>query len=274
MLKGFVEPVPLIPRRVIIAVDGLEKQGKTHFAFTAPHPIAYFDFDTGSEGVREKFQAKGKRIYVPDPPFNISQDDTKDENAKEWTRFSDRYLDAIRSGEVRTVIIDTATEAWELKRLADHGKLTQVLPVHYTKTNAGYRDIIRAAFESTTTNLILLHKLKAEWREGKEGGKANKTGRFERAGFGETGFLVQANFLAYRVPANERTDQNGVVLEQGWRLLVKDCRQNPDMAGMEFQNDTISFPLIAAMMLADQGVSMDDFKDCNDVAEIKALAIR
>lgn len=272
MLKGFVEPLPLIPRRVIIAVDGLEKQGKTHFAFTAPGPIAYFDIDTGSEGVIEKFQAKGKRIIVPDPPFVISQSDGKDKNEKEWTRFNDLYLNAIRSGEVRTVAIDTATELWELLRLAEHGKLTQVLPVHYTKTNAKYREVIRAAFESTTTNLILLHKLKAEWLASKaDPSKANKSGKYERAGFGETGFLVQANLTAYRVSPADRAD---TPQDPGWRLLVKDCRQNPDLAGMEFQNDAINFPMLAALMLAEHGVTPDDFKDCDNAAQIKALAIR
>ena len=51
-----------IRHRLIISVDGHEKQGKSHFALTAPQPIALFDVDTGLEGVVEKFEHT-KGIY-------------------------------------------------------------------------------------------------------------------------------------------------------------------------------------------------------------------
>ena len=43
--------------RLVVRVGGLEKEGKTHFALTAPGPIGAIDMDRGMEGVVEKFLA-------------------------------------------------------------------------------------------------------------------------------------------------------------------------------------------------------------------------
>ena len=52
-------------KRLIVSIAALEKCGKTHFALTAPGPIAYFNFDIGVEGVIGKF-CKDKSIWVTD----------------------------------------------------------------------------------------------------------------------------------------------------------------------------------------------------------------
>ena len=239
-LQGFRLANDGVRPRLVISVKGLEKQGKTHFSLTAPAPIAYLNFDIGDEGVRQKFQTQ-KQIYIPVSPYQIRFDgkspkDTQAKAEKEWERFYADYQRTLL--HCRTVVVDTATEAWELLRLARFGRLTQIMPHHYVEVNEEYRDFIRDAYEHEA-NLILLHKMKAEWVNDASG-KGQRTGRYERAGFSDTGFLVQANLWAYRLPPHER--EAG---DLGFRMLVEDCRQNAELSGLEMRNDEITFSYFA-----------------------------
>jgi len=223
-----VRDTVMIPR-LIVAVSALEKQGKTHFALTAPDPIAFFNLDFGTEGVIDKFT--GKEIHSM-PVARL--DETQSGQAPaEYKRFEDAYNYVIRSKEVRTVVVDTATEVWELLRLARFGKLTQVMPYMYGPVNAEYRALIRKAYDYDK-NLILVHKMKQQYVNDKWNGE------YERAGFKDTGFLVQVNTQMYRY----RPEDGGA-----FALSILDCRQNPDLAGMELEGEMCTFPIMAQMAL-------------------------
>jgi hypothetical protein len=271
--------------RIVIAVDGLDKHGKTRFAFSAPKPLIYLDFDIGKEGVIEKF-IKENPFILSSPPFlfrpsevGFGEEDSEKHSAKiveaAWPvlqRFRDTYLRALRepclkvAGQkvmARTVVVDTGTEAWQLLRLAEFGKISQVKPHHYVQVNGLMRDIVRAGFDSNV-NVIWLHKLKAEWKDNAEG-KGRKTGTIERDGFDGMSYLVQANLLAYRVQANLQQTSSvkwksgeGVFEVQvepreaddlGFRLIVGNSRHDPSLEGMTLSNDMINFRTIAQMML-------------------------
>jgi hypothetical protein len=235
-------------RRLVVALDGLEKQGKTHFALTAPGPIAIQNLDIGLEGVIEKFQTD-KLIHRADYSFLAEKGDTQDQMIAKATpvfmQFLHDYKDIViprmKTGEVRSGVIDTGGELWELQRLARLGKLTQVMPHHYTALNMEYQNLIREVY-STPGNLIILHKLKAEWKDNPTTGKGNKTGQYERAGFSGTGFLVQVNATAYR-------DSAGV-----FHILVRDCRQNPEVAGLDLEGDMATFPNLGMMVYPDSAL--------------------
>jgi hypothetical protein len=270
--------------RVVIAVDGLDKHGKTRFALSAPKPLVYLDFDVGKEGVLQK--APGKEYISTTKPFLFRPSEIswelEDEAAiqkkimaaaeQELTRFRSVYLSSLKDPamlirgkrlKARTVVIDTGSECWELLRLCEFGKVSQVKPHHYTQVNGLMRDLVRAAFDSDV-NVIWLHKLKAEWKEGSDG-KGRKTGELSRAGFEGMSYLVQANLLCTRVPANLATPtvikwKSGegmfeVPIEPreendlGFRLVVGNSRHDPNLEGMVLHNDTIDFPTIARMML-------------------------
>lgn len=224
------------PRRLIMAISGREKQGKTHFALTAPGPTAYFDLDVGTEGVIEKFVAAGKVIYHNDYNFHALKDIRKPgpidpgPYLEMWEGLKSDYM-AVMDSKVKTVVFDTATEAWELLRMSRFGKLTQVLPHHYGPVNAEYRSLLRTAYMADK-NLLLLHKMKAEYVNEK------RTGNYERAGFADTGFMTQANVRCWR-----RVGENG--LEFG--VTVEDCRQSPEIAGIELMQPMCDFPTIASM---------------------------
>ena len=121
------------PSRLIMAASGREKQGKSHFALTAPSPIAYFDLDIGTEGVIDKFVANGKEIYHNDYNYHLLKDIRKQGPVdvapyiEMWEKFKSDYVSILES-PVRTLVIDTATELWELLRMSRFGKLDQVMP--------------------------------------------------------------------------------------------------------------------------------------------------
>jgi len=206
------------PDRIILSVEGAEKQGKTHFALTAPGPTILFSLDIGEEGVVQKFSD----VYVM--PMGGSNHEA------EFSRFRSVYSEMLADKDVRTIVLDTATEVWELLRMARFGKLTQVMPYQYGPVNAEYRAMIREAYESDK-NLILLHKVKAKYVNDK------KTNEWERAGFADTGFLVQVNAMVYR------DDDGGE-----FNIYIRDCRKNPDLAGETLSGPLCNFEILSQMV--------------------------
>jgi hypothetical protein len=216
--------------RIILSISALEKQGKTHFALTAPGPIAMFSTDIGEEGVVGKFK---KKIMILD--VARIDEDAAEKAPLEWDKFKKAYNHCLRSKEVRSIVIDTATEIWELLRMARFGRLTQVMPYQYGPVNAEYRTLIRDAY-NFDKNLILIHKMKAQYVNDK------RTGEWERSGFSDTGFLVQVNTQIYRYAPEDGG---------AFCLWVKDCRQNPELAGEVLEGDLCTFPMLAMMVLPD-----------------------
>jgi hypothetical protein len=235
MIKGFdVATKGKDPKRLIIGVDGRERTGKTTFGLSAPGPIAFFPLDPGREGVLEKYLDE-KKVYLPKngkgeiETYNYRDATNQAEWAAIWERLKASWLVAIESKEVRTLVVDTATEMWELVRLARFGKLLQVMPHHYGPVNAEFRNIIKKVYD-TDKNLILIHKLKDEYVNDKT------TGRMKRSGFGDTGYLVQINLTL------------GWNQEDGFTMVIKDCRQNMEIAGMELIGEMSNFQMLASMV--------------------------
>jgi hypothetical protein len=245
-----------VPHRLIVAVDGLERQGKTHFALSAPGPLSYQSLDIGHEGVIEKFQSD-KTIHLATYQTHIKKGMTAEAAmqlcAPVWEAFVEDYrlfLSSAETGKVRSGIIDTASDLWEVQRLARFGKLTQVMPHNYTALNQEYSQLIKEVY-GTSANLILLHKLKAEWVENAATGKANKSGTYERSGFAGTGFLVQVNVLAWR----EMVDGDKKGFPTGpFHITIKDCRQNPTVAGMDLVEPFASFAHLGATVYPETSV--------------------
>jgi hypothetical protein len=223
--SGDIEGSSLVKRvsqrrnRLILSVQGLEKEGKTHFGFTTPDPIAYFGFDLGEEGVKEKFEAT-KEIF--DGQYSLPTPYNSSDAAPLWKQFTTDYKVALASPRIKTLLCDTGTEAWEILRIARFGKLTQIPEFKYTEVNTEYKALIKSAYDSEK-NLILLHQVKKEYLN--EGW----SGRYELAGFSKTGFLVQVKVSAFKDPIKKGTDQ--------FQLKVLDCRQNAEANGKIIKND-------------------------------------
>ncbi len=213
--------------RIIVSISGLEKQGKTHFALSAPGPTAMFSTDIGEEGVINKFW-NDKQIQIMD----VGARET-DRAEEEFDRFKLAYNTVLEEPEIQTIVLDTASEVWELLRLARFGRLTQVMPLQYGPVNNEYRQLIRTAY-NYDKNLILLHKMKAQYVNDKWNGE------YIPAAFNGTGFLVQVNARIHRYSPTDGGE---------FALKVGDCRQNPDLAGEELVGPMCSFPMLAGMVL-------------------------
>ncbi len=218
---GFDDTVQEPRRRLIISSEGREKTGKSHFGLTGPAPIIYLNIDIGTEGVVEKFQNEGKRVLIYD--VRVPKESSKEIWSSMWTDFKLRVrkLYSLKSG---TVLWDTATEAYELARLAHFGRLTEVKPSDYSVVNNEWRDVLRTAYDSDM-NTVFIHKTKAVWRmvaNSRGGSSLTKTNDFELSGFSEMGYMAQVNLVHLR----EDTDAGTV-----FSVCVKDCRNNPGIAG-------------------------------------------
>jgi len=250
---GFAPAETKVRRRLIISIEGDEKTGKDHFAFTAPDPIGVQSFDDGLEGVVEKFvngtatvggvAVPKKTILVKEYrlPKNLAAEPDFDYNSA-YAAFVSDYR-ALLAAQVRTIIWDTGTEVWELLRMLRFKKLAQVQPYHYAPVNAEYTGLIREGYDSYS-NLILLHKTRAEYVNDKT------TGKKERAGFNNTGFLVQVNLKTFRVDDDDGGSE--------YSVKVLDCRQNGQLNGKVYTGMMPTFPWLAVDVIEDS-----DLEECS-----------
>ena len=248
---GFIRATKKRSRRLIASIDGLEKQGKDHFALTAPGPICVISTDNGLDGVVQKFQDQ-KEIYIAEYRLGSigntngkkrTLEDQAEVSAicsKIWENIVRDYNDALNSG-ARTVIVDTSTELWEILRMARFGKLTQVMPHHYAPVNAEFDGFIKDAYEHENVNLLLLHKLTEEWKNSADG-KGSRTGEYKRSGFKGVAFAVQANTVVWRDPEESK-------IPDCFHVTVQDCRDDPTLNGVDLSGEECNFPTLAALIL-------------------------
>lgn len=241
-LPGFEPPQPL-RKRLILSVDGMEKQGKTHFSLTAPGPVAILNVDVGLEGVVNKFLTDGKEILVCNievPDQLGKREQVKIEATEAINKFDKNYTAALESPDIRTIIVDTGTELWELYQLAEFGKISQNNKYAYGPVNVGFTEILRRGF-AYDKNVIFTHKMKKEYQG------ENWNGSYERAGFKNVGFIVQATIQAYR-------DKDNV-----FHVRVVESRHNPDLNGQDFEQGNIGsdFPSLAMLMV--DGTELEDW---------------
>lgn len=216
MINGFNKVSNAVKHRLILAVSGHERQGKSSLALSAPGPIAIFDLDKGLEGVASKFTSV-KDIYQKE--YKFSKVDSKDRFVTLWSTFRTDYYAALENKEIKTIVIDTATAAWDLVKLARLGSLGVAKEQSYKwgPVNAEFLGLIDLV-KDTDKNLVLLHKLKKVyvddiWK-----------GDYERSGFSQTGYAVHANIDVYR---------DG--MSGAFYMKIENCRQNSMVSGLDIE---------------------------------------
>lgn len=231
---GFSDEPVVSPRRLIVSLSGREKTGKTHFALTAPGPIVFFNVDIGTEGVVGKFQEGfagnlPKQVLIYE--VRVPRESTKDVYVPMWSDLKIRIHKAyaLRAG---TVVWDTATEAYELARLAHFGKLSQVMAHNYVEVNNEWRELLRVAYDSTV-NTVFVHKMKPKWVNNV------RTSDYEPSGFSEMDYLSQVNIITYR------EDRGG---GPEFSALIKDCRQNPNISGQVLRGPVCNFEFLLGLV--------------------------
>lgn len=226
--------------RLILSIEGTEGCGKNHFAFTAPGPLAFHSFDFGDDGVVQKFM-RTKKIHRAEYRLNIPAGTAVQEASESarpvWKTFIDNFAQGLQSQ--RSTIIDTGTDAYEVLRMVEHGKLTQVLPHHYGPVNQAMKSLWRQGYDSGS-NLIFLHRMKESWATKTVNGKevSNKTGEWEMSGYGGTYFEAQVCLRNFK--------DNGE-----FKSLIFKCRQNPTLEGMVLEGDMCNFPTLGQLVFPD-----------------------
>jgi len=242
LIEGFQQMDVRPRKRLILAVDALQKRGKTRFALTAPRPHAYINLDRGFEssadfdvegvqiadisGAMQKVVAgKGKLGEAALDPFKKHAEEALE-------LIVTRFRAAINAG-MRSVTIDTATRWWEITRIARFGKIQQVSKEHYGPVKAEFEKWLYESM-SCTSNIILLHRQRSEYV-----GDV-KTNRFERAGYSDVQYIAQASLELTRIPYEQRGEG-----DLGFRARITDCGTNPAADGVELVNEEINFLNVA-----------------------------
>lgn len=236
---------PEVTTRLLMALGGKPDCGKTHFAFTAPGPIAYFMGDgAGDEGLIEKFP--GKKIYRMDVsiPARTARDPQMwgKESERVWRKFTSAYLDVLYSGEVRTIVWDTGTVFYELARFAHNGRLTGVVSREYGEVNYDFKTLFNAAAQQEKVNLITLWGVKEDYK----GDKA--TGQMKLAG-------PSQNLAEHAHQTVLEMDRKLVKAAPVWRATFTKCKLDPAWMGQTLDNAT--FPQVASLLT---GTSESDWE--------------
>jgi hypothetical protein len=219
--------------RLIASVRAMEKTGKTRFGLTAPKPIMYLNFDRKIEqATLEALGVDESDLYIKE--IRTDAELAQDQHMKQWKEVEGAILWALRdSVDIRSIVIDTESEMWELKRMANFGKLTEVMPYMYTKTNAEYKFLLDQC-DKYDKNVVFLNKLKKQYKNDKW------NGRYEPAGFGKLKDIVQVNAELYMME-----DEEG---EEHFQIEVINNGITATMNHLTLQDDMITFPWLASML--------------------------
>lgn len=234
----------VIPTRMIVSVEATEGCGKTAFGLGAARtgrPVYLQRFDRASEGALALARKEGLDVRLKDYDFDLVKDELEPNRVKSiaqevFAEYQNDYRQVISDGGV--VLADTFTEVWELARLAEFGKTTQVQPHMYPRLNAKFRHMLNLVVMSPCS-AIFIHKLKDVWenKETTNGLKSYKTGDVERSGFSDIGYAAHIMVRLYRT--GMKGDPNGEDLEPSRDFMMRIIKCNPkaDLVGMDIPID-------------------------------------
>lgn len=232
---------------MLVGSNGLDKTGKSEFWLSAPGPIGCVNLDIGLEGVVEKWVKRNKKVWVLD--FNIppvtpkGTPMTQAEYIQYFSKTRVAYETLISHRDVRTVVVDTGSEWWDLAKLAEFGTITPKVDVRnrFQPLNQLFRSLIRRAYDSDK-NLIITHKMKPNYMTTtKPDGSTTDSwdGKsYKKSGFSDDAYLIQVNI--------EHLYEGG---QFGIRIL--NCRQNMTIAGYEMTQSECNFSTLGTLVFPD-----------------------
>lgn len=224
-----------IPNRLIVCIEGLEKDGKTWWWCTAPGPSFCFNMDLSTKNTARLFT--GNKIALKDYfPANRSQD----AHVKVIEQFDTDLDKVIKVPDFRTIVIDNATTLWHNLRMAEFGKVTQVMPHQYTLVNTIMQTWLNK-LNNCGKNIIYTHRLDKEYKKMPGDKQDSWTGAYERKGYGKIGFEVQVIVRVF-----SRWDhQTGI----NFISRVEKSALNGYLAGKEYMNADSNFQSLAIDLL-------------------------
>ncbi len=186
---GLAPTAPAPRRRIIMALAGEEKTGKTRFTMTATKPLGYMNIDKQAHNMLKLFRDAGHEIWeheVPQPTeIGIAQ------YAPVWADYKAKLAGLYRYG-LGSVAIDTETDQYRISRLARFGKIAQVTPDKYPPLYAELNAMIQDAYNALEMTTIFLRKM------GDESVQDKKSGKREVKGYRDIAYAVQMNASTIR----------------------------------------------------------------------------
>lgn len=233
---GFESASSTSSPRLIMALAGLDGQGKTHFSLTAPGDIGFINLDKGLEGVIESFVAQ-KKIYVCNlmMPDSTGRDEAEIMNqaGEQWDKFVGAYYGALDTKSIRTVVVDTSSALRELHLMKRFGRATQIMAYMYRETNSVFSKLIMDVYK-TDKNAIFLQRMRPVYINDK------RTSDYEPVGYTGMAYDVQIDARIYRYSEEDGGER---------AIFLKKCRQNDSLVGQEFAGHLCSFSSIASLVL-------------------------
>lgn len=241
-----------LPSRLVLSVCGGPKVGKTHFALTATPPIRYLNLDFGILELLPKFPD----LDIEVAHHNMTDDTNPITFGKLLRAFHADYLWALANTPGGTVVVDTATQLWQIiqkinlddkmdarakafraknKREPDEGEV-RLYQYDYAQANTLMAGMLRRAMQQFTTNVVFIHRTKPVYDA-----RGQATGAIEFQGFGETPAIVQMSVML-RSAKLATPDDNG----QGFQVTAKieSCRFDKELEGFDIVNPT--FDILAS----------------------------
>ncbi len=259
--EGFLPPDKLRGeyKRLMIGTDGSSETGKTEFILSAPGPGIVVCLDRGFDAMLDNPNPPAARrsdfgfksISVP-----LATQATQAVFLDYWRQFYTEWKKALDNPDARTVALDGDSDSWELQRLSEFGKLTQVPAILYANVNAARRAMIARAWD-TGKIIIATNKVKDEYkvvvdkdgkpilRDGKE--TREKSGNQERQGFADDSYLWQVQLRHLYRPARINTVTKKPV-PQEWGLRILKCKANASMVGEELWGDSCNFAGLVSLI--------------------------
>lgn len=221
---------------LLIGTDGWPNTGKTEFGLSAPGPGIVICLDRGYDAMLDNPNPPESRS--PDFAFKViavplALQATQPDYVVYWRDFYATYRKALENPDCRTVVLDGDSDSWELQRLAEFGKLTQVPSIMYTNVNAARRGMIARAFDSGKI-VIATNKLKEEYAvirnaKGEPTDKREKTGGAERQGFSDQDYLWHLQLRHMRDDV------------KGFGVKIMMCKANTVLHGFELWGEECNF---------------------------------
>lgn len=233
-------------RGIHMDIVGLEGQGKSSLALTLSRlgAIGYVDIDQSVDRAHrppKKQMEKVRRlplVYAVAP----TEEETKRICGEAWVNM-ERKVRSAAEDWAKGIVIDTGTEDWEVIRLGSFGTLTpraKRMDRLYGPVNAKYRTHLRSVNRQARKHLVTIHQLKDEYIDRKQDdGTYNsvRTGKHQRAGFKEIGYLADITVRVHRKGDNFA----------GTIDMCKLAPNGPSLEGFELDEDQLDFLTIVCM---------------------------
>ena len=236
---------------IMIGMDGLPDTGKTEFAHSAPGPGMIIVLDRGLDGMLDNPNPPESRS--PDFAYRVISTPLDTQGSKNlyleyWSSFYKDYRAMLENPDCVTAVIDGDSDSWELQRLAEFGRLTQIPAIMYTSVNAARRVMYARAWDSGKI-IIATNKVKREYRDvidpttGKPKEKDGRvireiTDELERQGFGDQEYLWTMQLRTF-------------VRDGQYGIRIMKCKPNRDLIGLELVGEDCNFGSLVQVVYPD-----------------------